>query len=726
VGAVLFFISLAINIITVYPIQASPESGLQAGNKFYFICDPYNDEKFTCYPSKTNVVGSLINGSSRKIYSVSSLEADFSRDRNITGLNMHALLGEYVTINKSDKFNFHNFSISFWIKRVDWFDSYAPVLSFINSDSTAGWIFDLREDGSSIRFGVTNNEGKISFSANVHLDLNSYVNIVGTFDGSKIRIYRNGILASETAYSGQYNPDPGLKMRIGLDSFDNENSWAGGISDLKIFDRALQEREVKSLHIGKNDAINGLVGHWPFNGNLNDISGNYNDASLRMQAVSMITAPDGRIFFSEKKTGQIRIISNDKVLERPFVKLSGLYSGDHEGLLGVAIDPKFSNNHYIYAYATYEDPETGKPFNEVLRLTDKNNSAINVTPLLERIPADPEGNYAGGALTFGPDDKLYVTVGMGPRPTDSQNITSVLGKVLRINRDGTIPDDNPIVNSPVYTSGHRNMFGIAFDKNGDGLVTENGDTHFDELNLLRKGGNYGFPFMQYPTVSSIRTNSNLIQPLREYDRVIAPAQAIFYTGNKYPELTGRFVVASYNDGNLRAIRLNQTDGQMLVDDLALDFNQSTPENLVAVTQSSSGDIYFAGYNIYKVESLSSQRKLVTFSVETTVSLGVEIEQMTIFRENSSLEFHVKNNVRSPQLQKAVIELKLPENLISGFESLIAMSTSEKYTGYQNTSSSAVTYRIDSDVKNNTNLITINLNKTGNFTIFASGTQTLAN
>ena len=123
--------------------------------------------------------------------------------------------------------------------------------------------------------------------------------------------------------------------------------------------------------------------------------------------------------------------------------------------------------------------------------------------LLDKIPGSPEGEYAGGALGFGLDDKLYITSGFANFYDLPQNKSSLLGKVLRINRDGTIPSDNPFPNSPVYTLGHRNIFGLAFDKNGTGVVTENGEAHYDEINILKKGGNYGFPNTQPPSRSPL-------------------------------------------------------------------------------------------------------------------------------------------------------------------------------------------------------------------------------
>ena len=300
----------------------------------------------------------------------------------------------------------------------------------------------------------------------------------------------------------------------------------------------------------------------------------------------------------------------------------------------------------------------------------------------------------------------------------------MLGKVLRINSDGTIPDDNPFANSPVYTLGHRNMFGIAFDKSGHGIVTENGDTHFDELNLLQRGGNYGFPSLQYPILSSLVTKSNFIQPIREYDRVIGPAQAIFYTGIKYPELNNMFIMASYNDGNLHAIRVNETNEQIFVNELTIDFEHVTPDNLVSVAQSPSGDIYYGGYDIYKLQSLSDSVKQLTFPVSTNLSRGVDIKEMTIFRENNTLMIHANNDGSSASSPKGVIELNIPMNLIKGLNSVTAAPINESYPVEQNVVNSSITYQIHADYESNTNLVNINVENIGDFMMSAKGTETL--
>ena len=382
----------------------------------FYNCEQYDQLKVTCYPSKTYVNGSRTTGTSQKIYTLSTKEADYSDGQYGKSLGLSAHLGEYITVNKSENYSFNNYSISFWVKRSPWFDLYAPILSFLNSNSTAGWIFDLQENGSSVRFGVANGSGLLTAPRTVQIDSDRYDNLVGTFNGSKISLYANGKLHDTIPYSGHYNA-PEIKLRIGLESYYNINSWGGQIDDLRLYNRTLGSNEISALYHNASIA-NGLVGHWAFDENLNDTSASNNDATLRMQAVSMAFAPDGRMFFTEKRTGEIRIMKDDMIFDTPFAKVSGLQNGDHQGLLGITLDPKFEANHYVYVFITYEGKETHLPFNGVLRFTDNGSQGTNVTVLLDGIPADINGNYAGGALAFGTDDKLYITSGMGSDPAN--------------------------------------------------------------------------------------------------------------------------------------------------------------------------------------------------------------------------------------------------------------------------------------------------------------------
>ena len=141
-----------------------------------------------------------------------------------------------------------------------------------------------------------------------------------------------------------------------------------------------------------------------------------------------------------------------------------------------------------------------------------------------------------------------------------------LGKVLRINRDGSLPHDNPFPNSPVYTLGHRNIYGIAFDKkDGIGIIAENGDAFYDEINLIMKGGNYGYPTFQPPNFPPELANSTLsILPLRSYWRTPAPTQTIFYEGGKFMVLKDRFLFGAF-DGNIYELTFDKKNKNIIED-----------------------------------------------------------------------------------------------------------------------------------------------------------------
>ena len=355
--------------------------------------------------------------------------------------------------------------------------------------------------GQLIRFSVFSEEGHRFSSSPAPISTTTFAHVVATFDGSSIKIYKNGILLGITGFNGKYISDPGLPLMIGSSSYCLTcNLWSGIVDEVRFYNRTINENEVKEIFVNDSHGTvpDGLVGYWTFENSLNDISGNNHNGNLDSIITNMAFAPDGRLFFDEKNTGKIRIMKDDRVLSTPFATVSDYYVNWEQGLLGLAVDPKFEQNHFVYLYYTAIDNKTGQgePFNKLVRFTENNNLATNMVVLLDKIPAS-RGYHSGGALAFGPDDKLYIGIGDATLHEFAQDGGIVTGKVLRINRDGTIPQDNPFPNSPVYTIGHRNIFGIAFDKkDGIGMISENGDFHYDEINIIQKGGNYGFPALQ--------------------------------------------------------------------------------------------------------------------------------------------------------------------------------------------------------------------------------------
>ena len=154
-------------------------------------------------------------------------------------------------------------------------------------------------------------------------------------------------------------------------------------------------------------------------------------------------APDGRIFFTER-IGDLRVIQDGQLLQ-PIMSLD--VAGGEGGLLGVVLDPDFEQNHYVYLYLTYNEFFETK--NKVVRYVESENSLKEDKILLE--PFAGASYHDGGRLKFGPDGKLYITTGDAGNPELAQDLNSLGGKILRINSDGTIPDDNPWENSPVYS-----------------------------------------------------------------------------------------------------------------------------------------------------------------------------------------------------------------------------------------------------------------------------------
>lgn len=201
---------------------------------------------------------------------------------------------------------------------------------------------------------------------------------------------------------------------------------------------------------------------------------------------------EGNIYFTER-SGSVRVISNGKLNAQPIITLGTPFASQGEGgLMGIALDPNFSQNHYIYVMHSYGDGN--RLYNRVVRLIENNNRASIDRILIDKIPGGRIHN--GGRIKIGPDQKLYITTGDAGIPMLAQDPASTAGKILRIELDGRIPKDNPIANSPVYSLGHRNPQGLAWNSKNVLYASEHGQSAHDEINIIKPGSNYGWPLVE--------------------------------------------------------------------------------------------------------------------------------------------------------------------------------------------------------------------------------------
>lgn len=226
---------------------------------------------------------------------------------------------------------------------------------------------------------------------------------------------------------------------------------------------------------------------------------------------SIAPAPDGRLFITERP-GRIRVIRDGKLQPEPWATLP-VVTGSEAGLFGIALDPAFSKNGWVYVAYTY-DGGRGEQHNTLVRLREDPATGKGVRDLVlaDQVPA--ARNHDGGRVKFGPDGKLYWTLGDAQAASSAQDPKVLACKILRLNPDGTAPSDNPFPGSPVWSYGHRNPQGLAWQPGTGRLyATEHGPSGEhgvgqDEVNLIEPGRNYG-----WPAIAGDETSSGMISPV---------------------------------------------------------------------------------------------------------------------------------------------------------------------------------------------------------------------
>jgi glucose/arabinose dehydrogenase len=319
--------------------------------------------------------------------------------------------------------------------------------------------------------------------------------------------------------------------------------------------------------------------------------------------------PNGKMLVTERP-GRLRILSADGTLSDPVAGIPAVDARGQGGLLDVALDPAFASNGVIYW--SYAEPGDGTNNTAVAR----GKLVENPAPRLESVqviyhqrPSLDSRQHFGSRLVFGRDGKLFVTQGdrsIIPGRMQAQRMDGLLGKVVRLNPDGSVPPDNPFVGRDgmrpeIWSIGHRNVQAAALHPvTGELWEVEHGTRGGDELNVVRKGKDYGWPTIAYgieygggPITGGITAHEGMEQPLYYWDPVIAPSGMAFYTGDLFPAWKGNLFVGGHATNDLVRLEL---DGEKVVgeerllkdlDERIRDVRQGPDDALYVVTDDRS-------------------------------------------------------------------------------------------------------------------------------------------
>lgn len=266
----------------------------------------------------------------------------------------------------------------------------------------------------------------------------------------------------------------------------------------------------------------------------------------------MAFLPDGRVLVTEK-VGTLRIVDKKGAVSDPIKGVPEVAASGQGGLLDVALDPDFKTNSLVYL--SYSEPGDGGAGTAVARGKLSDMTLDDVKVIFSQKPKVDGGNHFGSRLVFAPDGKLFVTLGERFKFEPAQDLQSHLGKIVRINPDGSVPDDNPFVGKDdalpeIWSYGHRNVQGAAINpKTGKLWTIEFGPKGGDELNIPEPGKNYGWPVVSWGThydgedIPNPPTQPEFTDAIYHWNPVISPSGMTFYTGDVFPDWQGNILIA---------------------------------------------------------------------------------------------------------------------------------------------------------------------------------------
>jgi aldose sugar dehydrogenase len=317
--------------------------------------------------------------------------------------------------------------------------------------------------------------------------------------------------------------------------------------------------------------------------------------------------PDGRMLVTEKQPGRLRVVQADGTMSEPVEGLPAVDARNQGGLLDVSLDPAFAKNQLIYW--SYAEPRDSGENNTAVargRFVDGTPPKVeNVQVIFHQVPSLKSALHFGGRLVWRRDGTLFITLGdrsITEGRMQAQRLDGLLGKIVRLNPDGTIPKDNPFVGKEgarpeIWSLGHRNIQAATLHpETGELWEVEHGTRGGDEINIARAGKDYGWPTIAYgieykggPITGGITAKEGMEQPLYYWDPVIAPSGMVFYTGKLFPEWRGNLFIGGMASMNLVRVTIK---GERVVDEerLLRDL-QPAPHRIRDVNQGPDGALY---------------------------------------------------------------------------------------------------------------------------------------
>lgn len=285
---------------------------------------------------------------------------------------------------------------------------------------------------------------------------------------------------------------------------------------------------------------------------------------------AMVFLPDGRMLITEK-AGRLRVVTQAGVVGTPITGVPAVDSAGQGGLLDVAVDPNFASNSRVYL--SYAEAGAGGSGTAVARGTltiaaDGSGSIAGLAVIWRQAPkVSGDTRHYGARMTFSPDGFLFVTAGERHQGAPAQDLAGTLGKIIRINPDGTIPSTNPFfgtagARSEIWSLGHRNPYGLVFATDGRLFESEHGPSGGDEFNLITRGGNYGWRIVSEGDDGEVlprhSTRPDFAAPLVSWTPAIAPGGMIQYTGTRFVGWQNDFVLTGLQSQGLVRVRVTGT------------------------------------------------------------------------------------------------------------------------------------------------------------------------